>query len=584
MRALNAQLLQAAADGGLADVRRLLMIGVDPEIHNAHRQTPLHLAAAGGHTAIVDLLLTRRITANVRAQDEHGQTPLHLAIAGGHTDAVRLLLAHRADSNAIGEHGITPLHLAAARGYLAIADLLLEHGADVNAVDENKDTPLHLAVKGSSEVAAEDAGAEAGNYVGTVQLLLKRGANSNLLNREYKGPHLLTGDPAIRKCIEEMDADCIDGQETASAVTSLIRVPECVEDAFSALLNGRPAAMITQAHQQPWRRELPADFVVTLDNVRAWIEGGSFRADARNRNYLSILHVAAGGGHLDAVRALLDAGAVIDSRDQSEFTPLHYAAYHGHIQVVLELLMRGADVNAVGVNGSIPLHMLSASTVAVDLGSIAQLLLEYGANPIGPNRNNLVPANLARTNQMWEFFAGVVKPFTDLHRAAYAGDHEAFIEALDAAGAEVAARDSGNFAALHYAAFMGHIGAVEALLDRGALVNATGWNGMTPLHAAVAGGQLDGVHFLLQRQADPTLQNRRGYRPLDLVRPQDDAMRAMLEEAVEHWNRRLATTTTTTTTTAPATVDALENVTPALNEVLIHRDLGHQGPQPESVD
>ena len=51
-------------------------------------RTPLHLAAAAGHLATVDLLLHNNAVADVRDRD--GRTPLALAEAAGHADVAAL--------------------------------------------------------------------------------------------------------------------------------------------------------------------------------------------------------------------------------------------------------------------------------------------------------------------------------------------------------------------------------------------------------------------------------------------------------------------------------------------------------------
>lgn len=64
-------------------------------------------------------------------------TPLHAAAACGHTPIARLLIDNGADVNARvagrSYSGHTPLHLAAAFSRRAVVELLISRGADVNA-------------------------------------------------------------------------------------------------------------------------------------------------------------------------------------------------------------------------------------------------------------------------------------------------------------------------------------------------------------------------------------------------------------------------------------------------------------------
>jgi hypothetical protein len=86
--------------------------------------------------------------------DRDGYTPLHWAAAYGHTEAAELLLTSKAEVNAKTGFGSTPLHLAAECGGLGVAELLLAKGADLNAKDMLGRTPLHAAAEqGQLEVA-----------------------------------------------------------------------------------------------------------------------------------------------------------------------------------------------------------------------------------------------------------------------------------------------------------------------------------------------------------------------------------------------------------------------------------------------
>ena len=63
---------------------------------HANGCTPLHLAALQGNAAMVELLIGRGISVNIR--DRAGQTPLSKALSAGHRGVVELLQRHGAEA------------------------------------------------------------------------------------------------------------------------------------------------------------------------------------------------------------------------------------------------------------------------------------------------------------------------------------------------------------------------------------------------------------------------------------------------------------------------------------------------------
>jgi ankyrin repeat protein len=93
------------------------------------------------------------------------------------------------------------------------------------------------------------------------------------------------------------------------------------------------------------------------------------------------LEVAAGRGHADVVRRLLDAGADREQRagEYEESTPLCLAAIRGHTAVVAALLDAGAPTGAQGRMGYVPL-VLAATAGNAGYPATVDLLLDRGAD------------------------------------------------------------------------------------------------------------------------------------------------------------------------------------------------------------
>jgi ankyrin repeat protein len=127
----------------------LAEIHKSPELLEAHSSdgwTPLHLAAFFGWPELADSLLDIGSPIDCRSTNSMKNTPLHAAAAGGNTPLVDLLLKRGAKPNATQEGGWTALHAAAQSGNRAMAETLLANGADINQRADNNQSPLDMAL------------------------------------------------------------------------------------------------------------------------------------------------------------------------------------------------------------------------------------------------------------------------------------------------------------------------------------------------------------------------------------------------------------------------------------------------------
>ena len=146
---------KAAVDRDYDRVRKLLKDGYVSinETDYPRKETPLHVLAGDGETALVGALIARG--ADVDARDMSLMQPLHHAALSGHADIAAELFSAGADVNARTERGWTPLHVAAIHGHMYMVTFLAKHcGADPGIRDRCEETAADLARNNGSDPIA----------------------------------------------------------------------------------------------------------------------------------------------------------------------------------------------------------------------------------------------------------------------------------------------------------------------------------------------------------------------------------------------------------------------------------------------
>jgi ankyrin repeat protein len=73
-------------------------------------ETPLHLAAAGGHLETFKMIVDKAGT-NINPSDNRGWTPLHCAAANGHKEMCKFIVDKVDEKNPETNSGLTPQKL-----------------------------------------------------------------------------------------------------------------------------------------------------------------------------------------------------------------------------------------------------------------------------------------------------------------------------------------------------------------------------------------------------------------------------------------------------------------------------------------
>lgn len=119
-------IIEAAEEGNLPLVKKLIENGVDANARGMLNVTPLMSAAQHGHLPVVEYLLSLPET-KVNAVNDGGTTALHIAIRlKRHAIFDAILADGRLDVNTIGRFGGSALNEAAASGDIGFVTALLK--------------------------------------------------------------------------------------------------------------------------------------------------------------------------------------------------------------------------------------------------------------------------------------------------------------------------------------------------------------------------------------------------------------------------------------------------------------------------
>ncbi len=309
----------AAMQGERASVRSLLRQGGDVNAAQGDGMTALHWAAVKSDAAMAEMLLYAG--ANVKATTRLGAyTPLFLAAKNGHPAMIETLLEARADINASTTTGATPLMMAASSGSVEAVTLLLDQGAEVDAAESKRSQTALMFAAAYGRAAVIDVLVERGASVAAATSLL----DVPTLDKEDRAA-LRAKLQKQREAREKAAPD--DEPETKTAKVEQKRGPSFFSKLFGWMKPGKNKKAASAPQHRPRRSY----------GELVGIQGG-----------LTPLLLAARQGHIEAVEALLDAGADINQLSEGTKTSaILIATMNGRYDVAKVLLDRGADPNLV---------------------------------------------------------------------------------------------------------------------------------------------------------------------------------------------------------------------------------------------
>lgn len=446
----------------------LVNAGAEIDAKDNMCQTALFVALNNGNEDIASYLLEN--SANPDLLDNEGNTCLHHASKSGSLKCVKLIAERmKTLANHQNHNQETPLHLVSATQQTAnridIISTILERGpklpiekyAYINVVDKEGKSCLHYA----AEVADFNC----------VELLVSVGAEINA--RDNKGRPALfyalkKGRVDIVKFLLEYSSNDLTDNEgnTCLHFASESKSLKCLKLLEKTRVN------CLNSHQQT-----PLHFAFKTSSnsattVAFLLEKGAdpTMIDADGR---TCLHLAAGKGHFQSVKSLIehrraadDAGNStaldIGCRDNNGWTALFYASKQGKSDIVKYVLGKGADPKIVGADGNTCLHLASSAREGLEC---VKLFVEY------------LPVNIQN-----------IKRETPLHLASASEwkKSEDIVAFLLQKGADPNIKDAEGRTSLHLRAKEGFFESMQIMIEKNACVNAVDKEDKTSLHYAAS--------------------------------------------------------------------------------------------------
>ncbi len=438
-------LVAAAKSADHAAALRALEQKADPNLADSDGSTALLWAVHHDDVELVKKLIAAG--ADVKIANVYGATPMSEAAIVADAAVLDALLRAGADVDSPNADGQTTLMVVARTSNVAAADLLIKHGANVNAREARKGQTALMWATAESQPAI-------------VKVLLAHGADANARSTVYDWERRVTAEPRMKNmpsggftpllyAAREGCLECAQELVQAGAKVDMTD-PDGITPILSALLNAHfdtakyLLSTKTNPHKWDWwgrtplyaavdyntvphggRPDRPSlDETTSLQMIEILLDAGvnpnaqlklfpPYRSLRMDRGADAVIDIgttpllrAARSGDVEAIKLLLEHGALVDLPQVSGATPLMVAVGLGAnpidtrgkfrsevdaLATAQVLLDAGADVNARDARGRTALHAAAAQGYT----DVAKFLVEHGADLKAADADGVLPVDAA---------------------------------------------------------------------------------------------------------------------------------------------------------------------------------------------
>ncbi len=454
---------------------------------------------------------------NFNITDQNKRSPLLVALLSGHEKLSAIILPQSNQANRADINSLRPIHVATTQGYEKIIRKLIDRKVNINAKDALGNTALMIATRHDDKAL--------------IELLLKNKADPQVKNKKNQTA------PQIAQKLNLSNAKKLftqykiplPGKESPYAKVDLNTFQKMI-DSSGSIYKGWPVINI-------------ASVLGEVAIVRQLINNGS-NINATDPVGNTPLHRAASKGKLETVKLLISNGSHINTKNKKNETPVYVAATSGHTNIIRFLLTKDADTSILAKNKSSALSSAiihdqdKAAHILVnkklDKESLHQALLlaiqhkmenlsikliaqdSYITHTDNKNRSALwlsadlgmkkLTAELLKNNKV-EINQIDRKGYTPLSRAVFKG-YPDISQQLIEAGASIDSVTNEKNTLLMLAVLSTNTAIIKMILTKNIDINAKNNSGDTALMLAAATGQDETVLRLIEAGADMRTRNQ----------------------------------------------------------------------------
>lgn len=353
----------------------LIQEGVYTEVRDSKGDTPLLYCVRTGNTRLVEMLLRSGVLKDARTVN--GKGALELAVDSGNMEMMSCLLDRGISPDEVC-HDNNPIFLKAVRfGDMETVKLLLRHGVSANTVGKDGQTALHIAARDG--------------LMQYMDLMLAAGVNPDVRNDDGLTPLWAAAGASgpverwqgIQRLLEAGAHGDSPGKDGETLLTLAIR-GGLYDEAVELINHG---AEVSGAHNGA-----PAPIEVALESGR---EDMIELLLSRGVDGVALLDDAFTRGDTRRARILFSAGLPFQKETraggEAEDGLVAGCVRKGQLDLAELCLQYGANPHAPGREGRAPLHM----AIAAGDASMVDLLLQYGADPSSLGKEGQTPLHMA---------------------------------------------------------------------------------------------------------------------------------------------------------------------------------------------